>query len=201
MKPRISASILTLSAWLLAAGLALADVKGADLAHKSGNYQLAAQLYLDEANAGNAEAQNAVAIMYAAGEGLKQDYAVAMHWFERSANLGHPDAQYNLAICYLDGMGVDKNPVLAAKWFAIAAEQGMADAQTNLGVAYYLGEGVARDLVESFKWFTIALGSGDRTAKSYREKMASEMDAAQIDTAKARAVAWREAYVAMHRPE
>lgn len=189
-----------LIALLGAGGIARADWNEAERAYKAGDYKRAAEEYLIDAKAGNAEAQNALAILYASGQGVAQSYAEALRWFTDAAKRGHSQAQFNLAICYLDGLGVAKDPAAAVKWFAAAAEQGMADAQTNLGVAYYRGEGVRQDLIEAFKWFTIADGTGDPIAKNFRKQVAGEMKPEDIEAAKARAIAWREAFLERNQP-
>jgi len=44
--------------------------------------------------------------MYYNGEGVPQDYAVAMKWYRLAAEQGHAKAQYNLGVMYYNGEGV-----------------------------------------------------------------------------------------------
>ena len=73
-----------------------------------------------------------LAVLYADGTGIGQNYAEAARWFKQGAEYGVTDSQYNLAVLFERGMGLDKNPTEAAKWFAIAAAQGDADAAARL---------------------------------------------------------------------
>ena len=83
--------------------------------------------------------------MYDNGEGVPQDYAVAVRWWRLAAEQGDASAQYNLALMYDNGEGVPQDYAEAVKWYRLAAEQGIAAAQVNLGVMYANGEGVPQD--------------------------------------------------------
>ena len=79
----------------------------------------------------------------------------------------------------------------AAAWFEKAADQGIAVAQTALGVLYLYGLGVVQDSVQAYAWFTLAAGQGNAAAAADRDRAARQMNAAQIELAKARAAAWK----------
>ena len=49
------------------------------------------------AEAGDAEAQKNLGVMYAIGEGMPQDDAEAVAWFRKAAEQGHAEAQFILA--------------------------------------------------------------------------------------------------------
>ena len=74
----------------------------------------AAQWWRAAANAGDPEAQFAVAVRYARGEGVPQRLDAAARWFEKAAEQGHAAAQFNIGICRLTGSGVERDPALAA---------------------------------------------------------------------------------------
>lgn len=77
------------------------------------------------ANQGDAEAQVALGAMYNLGEGVRQDYTKAAHWFEKAANQGNADAQYMLGLMYAKGEGVRQNYIVAKEYFGKACDGGL----------------------------------------------------------------------------
>ena len=61
---------------------------------------------LEQADAGDAEAQYSLGMMYAYGEGVPEDSLEAVKWYRKSAEQGNADAQNMLGDCYDIGMGV-----------------------------------------------------------------------------------------------
>ena len=62
---------------------------------------------LQAAEQGNATAQYNLGVMYTNGqEGVRQDYAQAVHWYRKAAEQGDVDAQVNLGWLYDNGQGV-----------------------------------------------------------------------------------------------
>ena len=55
------------------------------------------------AEQGDANAQAALGMMYAEGEGVRQDYAEAAKWWRRAAEQGHVYSQGNLGMMYNRG--------------------------------------------------------------------------------------------------
>jgi TPR repeat protein len=114
-----------------------------------------------DAEAGNADAQFALALCLAAGP-EPQDYAAAMGWYLKAAQQNHRLAQFNLGQMYAHGQGVPKDDTEAVMWIRRAAEGGDAGAQFNLGGRYARASlhGPEMDAVESriesYKWFTLA---------------------------------------------
>lgn len=91
------------------------------------------------AEAGDAELQFSLGVMYEHGEGVRQDYAEAARWYRKAAEQGLVDAQYNVGVMYEQGKGVHQDYAEAVRWYRKAAEQGLADAQYNMGVMYAEG--------------------------------------------------------------
>lgn len=86
-----------------------------------------------EADAGIADAQYQLGVLYANGEGgVPQSLDVAVAYFQRAALQAHADARYALARCYAIGAGIPANESLAAQLFALAAAQGHTGAQREL---------------------------------------------------------------------
>ena len=78
------------------------------------------------ANAGDAEAQFNLGLMYASGEGVPQDDVEPVAWYRQAAEQGYAKAQYNLGFMCATGRGVSRDLVEAAAWWFKAATQGLA---------------------------------------------------------------------------
>ena len=85
---------------------------------------------MQQANAGNAQAECDLGIDYDYGKGgLPQDPAKAAYWYEKSAKQGYARAEFNLGIDYYKGEdGLPQNPDKAGYWFRKAAAQGLKPA-------------------------------------------------------------------------
>ncbi|MCX7354082.1 MAG: tetratricopeptide repeat protein [Alphaproteobacteria bacterium] len=109
---------------------------------------------------GEAAAQHDLAILYAQGNGVTQDYREAARWFREAALQGVANAQYNLGVLHERGLGVQKDPLEALLWYLSAAEQNHTAAQYNVGVAYAEGRGIPQNYTEAQKWFLKAAERG-----------------------------------------
>jgi hypothetical protein len=123
---------------------------------------LAARLtyYQQGAQEGDAEAQLRLAILYAKGEGVAQDYATAANWFRAAATQGLARAQYDLGVLYERGRGMPVDLSEAANWYLKAAQGGYPLAQYNLAVCYTKGQGIRQDLAEAALWYRRAALQG-----------------------------------------
>lgn len=88
-------------------------------AYDSGNIKLARIIFERLAQRGQAEAQFKLAGMYEAGNGVPQDYALAVRWFKSAANQGSSYAQWALGYIYYEGQGVLRDNVEAYKWLTL----------------------------------------------------------------------------------
>ena len=70
------------------------------------------------------------------------------------------------------------------------AKEGRAEALYNLGLAYSTGQGVGVDMIAAHKWFNLAAVRGVEAAKSWRNQVASELNAKQIAEAQRLAREW-----------
>jgi TPR repeat protein len=114
----------------------------------------------ERARAGDAEAQLSLAILYAKGDGVAQDYAAAAKWFHAAAERGLMRAQYDLGVLYERGRGVPLDHRQAMTWYRKAAEQSHPLAQYNLAVAYTKGQGVRQNFFEAAVWYHRAAAQG-----------------------------------------
>jgi len=73
--------------------------------------------------------------MYGNGQGVPQDDAQAVAWFQKAAAQGDADAQNNLGVMYGNGRGVPQNYEEAYVWFSLAAAQGHENAAKNRDIA------------------------------------------------------------------
>jgi len=155
-----------------------------------GDYATAMGKLRPLAEAGHADAQNTLGVMYYKGQGVPEDDAKAAKWYRKAATQGNAEAQYNLGVMYDNGLGVPQDHAKAAKWYRKAAEQGDADAQNTLGFMYGQGRGVPQDYVQAHMWYNLAAsrlppGTDRVGAVKNRDILAARMTPAQI------AEAWR----------
>lgn len=80
---------------------------------------------LQLAEAGDAELQFSLGVMYEHGEGVRQDYAEAVRWYRKAAEQGQAESQYNLGLMYEKGKGVPKNRKVAKEWYKKACDNGL----------------------------------------------------------------------------
>lgn len=123
------------------------------------------------AAAGDAVAQNNLAIHYANGTGgVAKDTGRAMDLFQKAAEQGVPQAQTSLGIMYSQGEvpGANGKPDRAAavEWWTRAAAQGNSIAQFDLGRLLFLGEGVPQDDVKAAELIRKSAEQSNRNAQS-----------------------------------
>jgi len=77
---------------------------------------------LQAAEQGNVPAQSAVAMLYANGRGVQQNYAEAGKWWIKAAEGGDLKAARHVWNLYRNGEGVDRNPAIATQWAKVIGE-------------------------------------------------------------------------------
>lgn len=86
------------------------EIRGGEFtSYDRANYQTALQVWMGQAQSGDAEAQNYVGEIYAKGLGTPPDYAKAFEWFSKSAATGNKRAKINLGYLYENGLGTGKD--------------------------------------------------------------------------------------------
>jgi TPR repeat protein len=138
-----------------------------------------------EAEAGDADAQLDLGVMYAKGEGVSKDAVKAVEWFQKAEAQGDAMAQYNLGWMYDNGEGVPKDAVKAVEWYQKAAAQGLTDAQNRLGEMYANGKGVPKDAVKAVEWYQKAAAQGDADSQRHLGWMYATGEGVPKDVAKA----------------
>ena len=136
----------------------------------------------------SSEAAFYLGVKYSNGEGVTEDKAEALRWYQKAAQLGDETAQFNLGVMYRDGAGVVKDAKEAFHWFQKAAEQGMDDAEVQVGYAYQLGLGVLQDHQQAEEWYFKAARQGQKLAQAKLGVI--YMDAADTPTNRIEAHKW-----------
>ena len=133
------------------------------------------------------DTQYRLGIMYRRGEGITQDYEVAIEWFKLAAEQGNAFAQSNLGAMYDQGLGVTRDSSLGFKWFKLAAEQRNNYSLFILGEMYQQGRGVTRDYIRAHMWWNIAaseeLAAGLGLARREFVKIQKDMTPAEVSKA------------------
>jgi len=119
---------LTVVYWLtVLAPLAVkADYIDGMAAYDGGDFQTAFEEWRPLAAQGDADAQVALAGLYAEGSGVPANPAMALYWYRRAAEAGHAVAQLNLGDFLARGIGAPRDLVGAYVWLSLAARQGRA---------------------------------------------------------------------------
>ncbi|EEQ89825.2 ubiquitin-protein ligase Sel1/Ubx2 [Blastomyces dermatitidis ER-3] len=99
-----------------------------------------------------AKAAAHIGLMFLRGEGVDQNFAKAMTWFQRGTALGDPMCQHYIGLMYLNGYGVPHDVIKAASYFKAAAEQDFPASETRLG-ALFLDQG---DVATATRYFELA---------------------------------------------
>jgi localization factor PodJL len=118
------------------------------------------QLLRTAAVKGDPSAEFEVAVRYAEGKGVKQDFNEAMIWYQRSATHGFASAQYRLATLYERGLATGVDLQRARVWYQRAAEQGNVKAMHNLAVLSAGRKSTTPDYETAALWFTAAAERG-----------------------------------------
>ena len=126
-----------------------------------------------------------IGTMYYNGNGVEQDYAKAMEWFEKAADLGNSNAINNIAWMYKYGNGVEQDHAKAMEWYEKAVELGDGTAMNNIGLMYYNGEGVEQDYAKALEWYEKAAELGQLKATNQIGMMYYNGEGVEQDYAKA----------------
>ncbi len=73
------------------------------------DYRTALEVWMTQAQTGDAEAQNYVGEIYSKGLGREPDYSKAAEWFQKAVDQGNKRSMINLGYLYEQGLGVEKD--------------------------------------------------------------------------------------------
>ncbi|KAI8881712.1 HCP-like protein, partial [Backusella circina FSU 941] len=105
------------------------------------------------------QAQFQVGLMHQYGEGVTQDYEMAMQWYQKAAKFENLDAMNYIAYLYRYGLGVAANLHTSIEWYTKAAIHGYTLAHYNLGYIYETKNEV-KDLQKAIHWYKKAADKG-----------------------------------------
>ena len=156
--------VLVVLAALAAQPAGAGPLQEAQEAFSRSDYLRTVQLLMPLAQAGDAEAQTRLGLLYFNGQGVREDDRAAFDWLQKAALQGHAAAQYHLATLYAFGNGVPAGEAdadrMAARWYFASAQQGNRDAEYALGLLFFSGKGVLQSRDEALKWFGRAASAG-----------------------------------------
>jgi TPR repeat protein len=117
------------------------------------------------AEAGNAQAQFALGVLYeyAHNGSIQPDYAGAAYWYQQAAQRGMAQAMRALARLYGDGCGVPKDEWISMELLKRAATLGDVPSMAELGAAY-LRPGTLVGRTRAKPWLQKAVDAGDAGA-------------------------------------
>jgi len=141
-----------------------------------------ARLLLDQAAAGNLEAQARLGQVLLDGHGIARDPVLALRWFRIAAARGHLAALNMVGRCLELGWGCAPDLPGAARHYRAAGERGLDWGQYNYANLLSQGRGVARDMPQALAWYQRAADAGHAKAMNlvgrfHEEGWVSEADA------------------------
>ena len=140
------------------AGVAQAQAKLGYIYDQSNDDKKAVRWYREASMQHDPDGEFGLGEMYAKGEGVEQDFDMAIEMYIRSAVGGHAQARRVLAIAYERG-ALDRSvdEAEAVRWLRLAADSGDVNAMQRMASLYRDGGlGVRPDSAEAEKWQTRA---------------------------------------------
>lgn len=106
-----------------------------------------------EAQNGNSQAQNRLAVRYHDGNGVKKDINKAVYWYKKAAENNSTWAKYNLAELYFKDEFFQKDYNQALNLYKEATKDNHKESFNRLGQIYEYGYGVDRDYKKAFIFY------------------------------------------------
>jgi TPR repeat protein len=149
----------------------------------------------ESAEAGDAEAQFKLALIYSSGNGVMRDAAKAAAWFLKAAEQNHGLAQLHLAKMFAAGRGVPQDTAQSLSWYHRAARQGIAEAQFKWACARQRAsmDGAEADApevrIEAYMWYELAAPNYP-PALGASAQLTIKMTRDEVTEARRRVAAW-----------
>lgn len=90
------------------------------------NEPVAVAWHRERAEKGDAEEQYNLAVIYATGFGVEQDYKSAVWWYEQAVKKKHALAQFRLGMLYIIGLGTESSVIKGGSLIQDAARNGVS---------------------------------------------------------------------------
>jgi len=119
------------------------------------------KLYMTCALQGNAEAMNAVGLMYNSGLGTSINEKEGLSWLKKAAKKGYANAWYNLGLIYKNGTQVDQDFNKAYDCFKKAAALNSPEAFYGQGFMLYKGLGCPQSYTQAKQSFIRGAALGE----------------------------------------
>jgi TPR repeat protein len=164
MQYRWRRSFLLISGVILGCALpALADLGAGMQAFRNKDYARAFKEWKAAADAGQAEAQFDLGVLYAQGLGVQRDLTVAESWYRKAAEQGNAEAEFALGQMYSRGWGVPRDEADALRWFQMANSPESDGPSTDWSLIE--GYGVPQDQKIAAYWYELAAQRGHAEAQ------------------------------------
>ncbi len=134
------------------------------------------------ANAGEAVAQQEVAIRYFTGMGVEADTVKAAFWMKKAADQNLAQARYNLALFYYHGWGVPWDPFESYRQFLACARQDVPEAQYAIGIFCIENLLMPEDWEAGYGWIKRAAEAKYRPAVEILRTFEQNLAAKRADT-------------------
>lgn len=157
----------------------------------SQDFDKAYNLFLLEAESGNALAMHDLGRMFADGLGREIDLQAAHEWYEKALTTflsaeeekPKPYLEYRIGKMYAAGLGTEQDYGQAASWFQEAVDKNHKYTQYSLGSLYYRGQGVSQDYAQALRLYILSANQGNpyadyELAKMYRDGVGTLVNAA-----------------------
>jgi TPR repeat protein len=157
--------VSSLGVLFLAVMPAFADTAAGLAAFKNKDYEKAFREWKAAAEAGQAEAQFDLGVLYAKGLGVLRDLTVAVDWYRKAAQQGNAEAQFALGQMYARGWGVPRDVADAIRWFDLANSPDSDGPPTD-----YLpleGYGMPQDMEQAAYWYQQAADKSHAEAEYF----------------------------------
>jgi len=132
-------------------------------AFRNKDYAKAFTEWKTAAEAGQAQAQFDLGVLYAQGLGVQRDLTVAERWYRKAAEQGNAEAEFALGQMYSRGWGVPRDEADALRWFQMANSPDSDGPATDWSVIE--GYGVQQDQKQAAYWYELAAQKGHAEAQ------------------------------------
>lgn len=157
------------------------------------DFKKAYDLFIEEAEIGNALAIFDLGRMHMDGLSVNMDCVVAQEWYVRALNAflsvesikSSPYLQYRVGKMYAGGLGTRQDYLEAADWFQMAISKNYKYAQYSLAGLYYYGYGVERSYETAFGLYRKSARQKNPYASYELAKMHQKGIGTQMNTEKA----------------
>ena len=149
--------------FVLGAGAVWGDTAAGMQAFRNKDYQTAYREWKAAADAGQAEAEFDLGVLYAQGLGVGRDLNEAANWYRKAAEQGNAAAEFALGQMYSRGWGAPRDAADAMRWMQMANDPSSDGPPTDWTLIE--GYGIAKDQKQAAYWYEKAAVQGHAEAQ------------------------------------